>query len=258
MEMREGLGGGSILVKNFEAIRTKPIAEAIPTKPNPLFQSQEGLASLFVEVITTWSHIFDPANIRSLLTTPSEQSFLQLKKVRRIASILTDHFRLLGENHSVPVNLDSFRYTLGKHNDIYDSSKRQKYVDKLLQGDLIDSLSDIERFTPTSVEDFQGYITNLFDEINYLSSQPELIVDKFHGLRIKVRQIANLLQIPAAQNLQGEAHWLFFQFFNITENLGSKHDEGKKFHSKFLEVKPQIKKDIDSALGHFKTIIGLN
>lgn len=213
-----------ILISRFKAIRSKPRVDFCCFQENPIFGLQDSYRDLLQEAEKGWNYTYDHRAARDYLLEPSEASHKALKVVRSFGLILKAHYKLFDETHLCPENLHIFLGTLGEHADHYRVPQRQIFVDKLLEEDLLESLVNPGGFKPATSESFQDYTSQKINDIGSLSSEEILSAGDFHTLRKRLRLLMNLFQIPAVKNPEGQEQWLFYQLFNLCQQMGAEHD----------------------------------
>ncbi|MDP3974636.1 MAG: hypothetical protein Q8P65_01455 [bacterium] len=266
MEADSGHLGTPTLVRNFEAIRIKPKEALSDIHPLPIFGSQEGLTELFDETMKAWVFKYDPVRIKERLLHPTDDSVKKLKDVRKYGIILSDHYLTIDQSQLVPENLVFFLHTLGKYNDNIGLSKRNKYADRLLGDNFLESLKSLDEMNPMSVDDFRTTISRVIGEVRVLSSHQSLIMGDFHRLRKKIRLLGNLFQVPAVRELEGEAHQLFYQIQLISDQLGDRHDlvlqrhihEGTSYKSQMMAIDKPTEEEINNAVTLVERALGIN
>jgi len=213
-----------LIISRFKAIRSKPRVDSVSFQANPVFGSQDSYRDLLQEAEKGWSYVYDPQVVRGYLLKPSEASHKALKIVRSFGLIFKAHYKLFDETHLCPENLHIFLGTLGEYADHYRVPQRQIFADKLLEEGLLESLVSPGGFKLATSESFQDYTSKTINDIGSLSSEEILSAGDFHTLRKRLRILMNLFQIPAVKNPEGQEQWLFYQLFNLCQQMGTEHD----------------------------------
>ncbi len=252
-----------VLVKNFDAIRVRPNIHPKPEDFSDNFSSLENRQHVFKESRKSFEFVFSKDKFVEHINKPfNKESFRYLKQVRRFGLILRAVYRFLDKKHTTVEKLQKFISLLGKYNDSYELLPPEDLKQELL--DCLDGIEFPVDFVDT--KEFHEYTRNLITETENLATKTVLPIEDFHTLRKRLRMLADLLQVSAAEDLGGNTHWLFHSIIDISSELGQEHDEivqrslTKKINYADQKIKlgPRIAPDFQKIKPYLQKICGLD
>ncbi len=251
-----------ILVENFDILREKPNIKPNLEDCEEIFQPLDR-EHYFNEALKAFLYVFDHEKFIQVLTGQrNAENLAYLKQVRRFGLILKSHYKFFDKAHYAPQNLQDFLQNLGEFNDHYNNSSSDDEVEQTL---LVNFTEGDFEFDADDGEGFKKYVKGIFKSIKSEFKDEVITIEEFHKLRKNIRLFANLLQVPAAENLNSDIHWLFTSLHDIHVRLGQEHDEYVQqhiaqeinYHDTEHELNPKDKKRFKKLKPFIKRAVGI-
>ncbi len=258
----ETLGPKPILAARFSEIRKKPAVNPTVEDFSDIFSDKQYREHSFEEARKAFEFILDKKKfVHHIKEKENEESFSYLKEVRRYGLILRALYRFIDSGHKCAENLQQFLSLLGKYNDRYWISPSEE-----IREEVIKDLEKIE-FPVNYVDtlEFKKYTASILFDIEQLLEEKILSVEKFHGLRQKIRFFADIMQVAAAENYKGNLHWLFYSMIELSVEMGKHHDDLVQkglngeidYHQSTVEVNPHTVSEFKKLKPFLEKVFGL-
>lgn len=252
-----------VTVSYFNNIKDIPDIHPEVEDFSAIFDDIEYRQHCFEEIKKSFLFVYDKDKIdKSMNALANEDDFRYLKQVRRFGLILRESYCLFGSKHVSPEPFYLFIKSLGTFNDQYWFSPREELKKEVAER----NIGNFELENP-SIEnkDFREYAEKLLLDIEELIKEQTLLMNEFHGLRKKIRLYADNMQVSAAENYQGNMHWLFASLLELSVKLGEKHDEYIKqdlngeieYEKTKVEVDPYIVENFEKLRPFIEKVMGI-
>ena len=258
-----------LLQKYFDGLRAET-----PNKPDldavkPYFNIVDSRQHAFEEAIKLWDATYDSDKLQQFLTeAPNDEGYRYLKELRKSALITKNIARLVSENNPLLHEFNSFTTLLGKFNDRYYKENPRAKIARKIRSLPLAAFSMSKLSFGLSFVDNQTFGQKMESLLYYIVERLEkdLLPEKdFHGLRKDIRAFAHLLLVPASEEHNDQARWIFSKLDSLSTNFGRARNKlGKIEHKEFspegeplLPIDPADRRKFTKVLPYLSKSLGI-